>query len=160
MRLIKFGFDFVLFLTILFLFSTTLYFLSEMIHQGIYTQERALSVSFWFGLIGFFLALLLIGFTFYGSKRKRLTVRFKNKPISIDETIILDYVLKELQTLGYAQTGVQLDIVNGTDLHFHIQQEQIPSATFLKLLEEKLGELLRKKMGYTKDFQIFFSVKA
>ena len=111
------------------------------------------------GVIALFLAIFMTYFFIAVHKKNLLAVRFSVKPIDVDQAIIKDYLEKALRKLNLSVTQLKVEIENQQKLHVFVEQTDLPKLEELETIEKNLGGILGSKLGYLKDFQVYFSAK-
>ncbi|MCI5052541.1 MAG: hypothetical protein MRY21_05330 [Simkaniaceae bacterium] len=119
---------------------------------GLLTESQWVFTAFGYGLLGFG-TLLLVGF-FMMNRRRYYTIQMEHNRLRVDESIIKDYV-RDYWKAQFQRPDDILDVRVGAKqqleviAHLPKVEEQ---AKLLERIENELGVLLARRLGYEKDF--------
>ncbi len=157
MRLSKIALDLTTLLTVLFLgFSSVLFFIDAG-WAGQFFMNRPLSLYLFLGVTSLILAFFLAYFFLLVHKKNTLVVKFEPKRVDIDIAIVKSYLEKSFKNLKIECLEIEIEVDHHHKMHIHTRQEKLPNIHDLDRIEKELGGMLGSKLGYAKDFQVYFS---
>jgi hypothetical protein len=159
MRFAKVGLDITILVSVLFLLVNAFFFLAETDFLAYLHFSRSPFFCMSFAAISFFLALMLGYFFMALHKKNMLSVRFRVKSVDIDTTIIKTYVQKSFQLLDITVDRLDVEVDRSQRLSIHTSMKKLPNMEILEQIEKEIGGMLGAKLGYLKDFEMYFSQK-
>jgi len=156
MRFYRVGLDILSLLVVVFLFFNAflLFGVTEKLNIFFSFDNKYGAIL---GCISLILAVLFLWFFIRVHSKKLLVVRFEPKQVDIQSCIIRDYLNECLKKIGILSKDVAVEIDACQKLHIHLNVIKFPEAGSLAHMEKEIGAFLFSKLGYAKDFQVYFS---
>jgi hypothetical protein len=159
MRLHKILLETFTLLTVLFLFGLSILGILDFCLPTVLLKVATRQLFFILGIVALFLAIILTYAFISVHKKNSLVVRFSVKPVNVEEAIIQDYLERALKKLRFPIYQLAVEVDQQQKLHVFIEPHESPKIEDLEAIEKKLGGVLGAKLGYQKDFQVYFSLK-
>lgn len=159
MKFLKIGLDITILVTVVFLFVNTFFMLLEIDVFSYFNFFKSSGVYFSFAIISFVLSILLGYFFVSIHKKNMLSVRLKVKHVDVDTHVIKSYIQKSFQILSINIDKLDIEVDRSQKLYIHTSLHKLPDLSELEKIEKEIGGMLGSKLGYFKDFEMYFSQK-
>lgn len=156
MRFSKIALDLATLLTVFFLFVISILFFLQFGFEGQFFINSNSTFYLILALSALGLGTLLTFFFVLVHKKSVLVVRFQPQKIDVDVDVIKGYIEKKFSFLSMSCKEIDVEVDRLNKIHIHAKVEKMPEMHELGHLEKEIGQLLVSKLGYAKDYQVYF----